>query len=49
MEHERETAMAELSMRLAMKLVLAQFCRAKENEIINEGAECEPSEDATQF
>ena len=49
MEHERETAMAELSVQLAMKLVLAQFCRAKENEIINEGAECEPSEDAMQF
>ena len=26
--------------RLAMKLVVAQFCREKDHEIINEGAEC---------
>ena len=26
--------------RLAMKLVAAQFCWAKDHEIINEGAEC---------
>ena len=25
---------------LAMKLLVAQFCRAKDHEIINEGAEC---------
>ena len=31
---------------LAMKLVVAQFCRAK--EIINEGAECVQSENAMQ-
>ena len=35
--------------RLAMKLVVAQFWRAKENEIINEGAECELSENAMLF
>ena len=32
-----------------MKLVVAQFCRANENEIIKEGTECELSEDAMQF
>ena len=30
--------------RLAMKLVVAQFCRAKDHEIINESAECKWSE-----
>ena len=35
-------------MRLAMKLVVAQFCRARDNEII-EGAECERSENTMQF
>ena len=35
--------------RLVMKLVVAQFCRANENEIINEGAECVQSENAMQF
>ena len=36
----RETAMAELSatVRTACKLVVAQFRRAKDHEIINEGA-----------
>ena len=34
---------------LAMKLVVAQFCRAKDHEIINEGAECVQSENAMQF
>ena len=34
---------------LAMKLVVAQFCRPKNHEIINEGAECERSENAMQF
>ena len=32
-----------------MKLVVAQFCRARDHEIINEGAECERSENAMQF
>ena len=36
-------------MRLAMKLIVAQFCRAKDHEIINEGAECEWSENVMQF
>ena len=27
-------------MQLAMKLVVAQFCRAKDREVINKGAEC---------
>ena len=36
-------------MRLAMKLVVARFCRAKDHEIINEGAECEWSENTMQF
>ena len=36
-------------MQLAMKLVVAQFCRAKDQEIINEGAECVWSENAMQF
>ena len=30
--------------RLAMKLVVAQFCRAMDHEIISEGADCEWSE-----
>ena len=34
---------------LAMKLIVAQFCRAKDNETINEGAECVWSENAMQF
>ena len=44
--------MAELSVTvswLAMKLVEAQFCRAKDHKIINEGAECVQSENAMQF
>ena len=36
-------------MQLAMKLVVAQFCRAKDHEIINEGTECEKSENVMQF
>ena len=36
-------------MRLAMKLDVAQFCRAKDHKIINEGAECVQSENAMQF
>ena len=32
-----------------MKLIVAQFCGAKDHEIINEGAECEQSENAMQF
>ena len=36
-------------MRLAMKLVVAQFSRAKDHEIINEGIECLWSENAMQF
>ena len=35
--------------RLVMKLVVAQFCRAKDHEIINEGAEYVWSENAMQF
>ena len=35
--------------RLAMKLVVAQFCGAKDHEITNEGAECERSENMMQF
>ena len=36
--------------RLVMKLVVAQFCEAKDHEIINEGAaECERSENVMQF
>ena len=35
--------------RLAMKLVVAQLCRAKDHEIINEGTECVRSENAMQF
>ena len=49
----KETAMAELSITvlvwLAMKLVVTQFCRAKDHEIINEGAECVRSENEMQF
>ena len=53
-ECTRETVMAEMSVtvssiRLAMKLVVAQFCRTKDHEIINEDAECERSENAMQF
>ena len=51
-EHVRETAMVELSVTvswLVMKLVVAQFCEAKDHEIINEGAECERSENVMQF
>ena len=53
-ERTRETVMAEMSVTvssvwLAMKLVVAQFCRTKDHEIINEGAECERSENAMQF
>ena len=33
----------------AVRLVVAQFCRAKDHEIINEGAECVRSENAMQF
>ena len=36
-------------MRLAMNLIVAQFCRAKVHENINEGAECKRSENAMQF
>ena len=32
-----------------MKLAVAQFCGAKDHEIINEGAECEQSENVMQF
>ena len=50
-EHASETAMAGLSLSvwLAMKLVVAQFCRAKDQEIINEGTECVQSENAMHF
>ena len=34
---------------LKMKLRVAQFCRAKDQKIINEGAECEWPENAMQF
>ena len=34
---------------LAMKLIVAQFHRARDHKIINEGAECEQSENAMQF
>ena len=34
---------------LGMKLVVAQFCRVKDHEIINEGTECEWPENAMQF
>ena len=34
---------------LVMKLVVVQFCRAKDHEIINEGTECVRSENAMQF
>ena len=49
-----ETAMAELSVTvscglIAMKLIVAQFCRAKGHEIISEGTECVWSENAMQF
>ena len=53
-ERARETAMAgrivrHRLVRLAMKLVVAQFCRAKDHEIINEGTECVQSENVMQF
>ena len=32
-----------------MKLLVAQLCRAKDHETINEDAECEWSENAMQF
>ena len=53
-ERAMETAMAELSVTvscglIAMKLVVAQFCRAKGHEIISEGAECVRSENTMQF
>ena len=55
-ERARETAMAELSVTVscslrcrAMKLVVAQFCRAKDHEIINEGAEWVRSENVMPF
>ena len=35
--------------RLAMNLIVARFCMTKDHEIINEGAECERSENAMQF
>ena len=35
--------------RLAKNLVVAQFCRAKDYEIINESAECVWSENVMQF
>ena len=35
--------------RRAMKLVVAQFCRAKDHEIINGGTECVQSENMMQF
>ena len=36
-------------MRLAIKLVVAQFYRAKYHEIISEGVKCVQSENAMQF
>ena len=36
-------------MRFAIKLVVAQFSRAKDHEIINEGTERVRSENAMQF
>ena len=42
-EHTRETAMAELSVtvvQLAMKLIVAQFCRAKDHESIKVQSVC---------
>ena len=38
-----------LLVRLAMKLIVAQFCRAIDYEIINEGEECVRSESPMQF
>ena len=32
-----------------MKLIVAQLCKAKDHEIINEGAECVLSENLMQF
>ena len=50
-EHARETAMdCPSPSRVACDEVLvAQFCRAKDHEIINDGAECEWSENVMQF
>ena len=49
-ERVRETAIVRHRlMQLAMKLVVARFCRAKDHEIINEDTECERSENAMQF
>ena len=50
----RGTAMAELSVTISCGLqlssyVVAQFCRAKDHEIISEGTKCERSENAVQF
>ena len=36
-------------MRLALKLIVAQFCRAKDHEIVNEGTERVQSENPMQF
>ena len=47
--HVKETAMAEPSRATRIKLVVAQFCRKKDHEIINEGAECVRSENTMQF
>ena len=46
-----ETAMTELSVTVSsrVKVIVAQLCRATDHEIINEGAECERSENAMQF
>ena len=35
--------------RLAMKHIVAQFCRAKDHEIFNEGTECVRLENVMQF
>ena len=49
-ECARETAtVRHCFVRLAMKLIVAHFCRAKDHDIINEGAECVQSENAMQF
>ena len=48
----RETAWQNClspSVRLAMKLVVAQFCRTKDHEIINEGTEGVRSGNTMQF
>ena len=48
-ERARKTIIRHRLVRLAMKLVVAHFCRAKDHEIIKEGAECVRSENAMQF